>query len=378
MTLRTLCTAALVLLAATPLLAGDKLWVYFGTYTGPKSKGIYRSDFDIATGKLSPPELVGETANPSFIAIHPSRQYLYAVNEIGSFQDKKQGAVTAFRIDGKTGQLTLLNQQGCGGTGPCHITLDRDGKHALVANYGGGSAAVLPIESSGQLAPMSSFQQHVGSGPLPRQAAPHAHSINLDAANKFAVVADLGLDKVLIYQYDAAKGTITPNEPAAGTVPPGSGPRHFAFHPNGKLAYVINEITLTVTVFDYDATHGALTQKQTLSTLPEGATGKGFSTAEVVVHPGGKFLYGSNRGHDSLAIFKIADDGTLTAAGHRSGEIKTPRNFAIEPSGKFLFVANQSGNSVVVYRIDSQSGALEPTGSTIEVGAPVCVRFLAP
>ncbi len=353
--------------------------VYFGTYTGKVSKGIYRSELDLATGKLSPPVLAGEATSPSFLAIAPNEKFLYSVGEISDFGGKPAGAVNAFAIDAATGNLKLLNQQSSVGAGPCHVVVDRAGKNVLVANYGGGSVAVLPIQADGKIGEASSFVQHKGTSvDKGRQEAPHAHSINVDAKNRFAFVADLGLDTVQVYRFDAAKGTITPNDPAAAKVAPGSGPRHFAFHPSGKFAYVINEMSLTVTAFQYDADKGNLTSLQTITTLPEGVTDrKGMSTAEVVVHPSGKFLYGSNRGHHSIAAFAIDQaTGKLTAVGHQGQGIKTPRNFNIDPTGHYLLVANQDGDSVVVFKVDQASGKLEPTGSSIEVPMPVCVKFL--
>src|SRR5947209_14762338 len=228
----------------------DKLWVYVGTYTGGPSKGIYRFELDLASGKLASRALAGETSNPSFPAIHPSHRFLYAVGEVGEFKGKKTGAVTAFAIDPKTGDLEQLNQESSGGAGPCYVVVDKQGKHALAANYGGGSACVLPIAADGRLGEATAFVQHRGTSvDKQRQEAPHAHSINLDAANRYAFVADLGLDKILIYRYDAARGTLTPNDPAAATLAAGSGPRHFAFHPDGHHAYAINEMSSNVTAF---------------------------------------------------------------------------------------------------------------------------------
>jgi 6-phosphogluconolactonase len=366
--------------ALPPVAEPAKKWrVYIGTYTGKKSQGIYRLELDLEKGTLSQPTLAAESVNPSFLAIHPSRKFLYAVNEIGNFEGKRAGAVSAFAIDQATGDLKLLNQESSGGDGPCHLVVDPSGRNVLVANYGGGSVGVLPIEQNGRLKPMSSFIQHTGSGADPRrQERPHGHSINLDAANRFAMAADLGLDKVLVYRFDANKGTLTPNDPPAASVAPGSGPRHFAFHPDGRHAYVINEMTLTVTAFDYNAEKGVLIEIQTTSTLPAGTTGRGLSTAEVQVHPSGKFLYGSNRGHDTIAIFQIDPaSGKLTAAGHQGSGIKTPRNFGIDPTGRFMIVGNQSGDSLVLFRINQETGELTPTGSPIEVGAPVCVKFVS-
>ncbi len=282
----------------------SKLWVFVGTYTDGKSKGIYRCELDLKTGKLTNPHVAAELRSPSFLAIHPSHRFLYAVNESGS--GKNKGAVSALALDPASGTLKFLNERPSRGAGPCHINVDKTGKNALIANYGGGSAAVLPIGTDGKLAPISCFVQHKGSSvDKARQEAPHAHSVNLDKANRFAFVCDLGLDKVMIYRFDADQGTITPNDPAYLMLDPGSGPRHFAFHPDGKSAYVDGEMAMTITACDYDAAKGALTKRQTLSTLPPGADRKGASTAETVVHPSGKFVYVSNRGHNTIAIFTI-------------------------------------------------------------------------
>lgn len=354
----------------------EKLRVYIGTYTSGGSKGIYLSELDLASGALSPPALVGETPNPSFVSIHPSGRYLFAVNEVGNFQGQKSGSVTAFAVDPKSGRLTQLNQQSSHGDGPCFITVDRTGRNVLVANYGGGSIAALPVGADGRLGEATAAIQHQGSSvDKGRQEGPHAHSINLDKANRFAFAADLGLDKVLVYRFSPAKGTLTPNDPPAASVPPGSGPRHFAFHPDGRYAYVINEMTSTVTAFSYDSKAGTLTSLQTLSTLPEGFKGNN-STAEVQVHPSGKFVYGSNRGHNSIAIFRIdPKTGQLTPAGHQPTGGKTPRNFGIDPTGTFLLAANQDTGNVVVFRINPETGQLSPTGHSIEVPMAVCVKM---
>jgi 6-phosphogluconolactonase len=357
----------------------QKFWVFVGTYTGGphNSKGLYRFDFDPATGQLTHRALAAETKNPSFLAIHPNHRFLYAVGELDSFQGKKSGAISAFAIDPKSGDLKLLNQQPSGGAGPCHLIVDKDGKHVLAANYSGGSVCVLPIDAEGRLGKATAFIQHHGAGVnKQRQEAPHAHSINLDAANCFAVVADLGLDKVMVYKYDADKGTLTANDPPAADITSGSGPRHFAFHPDGRHAYVINELTSTVTAMDYDPERGVLKPMQTISTLPGDFRGE-TTCAEVQVHPSGKFLYGSNRGHDSIAVFAIdPETGRLTAAGHQAQDIKTPRNFGIDPRGSHLLVANQNSNSIVVFRINAQTGELKPTGIRVEVPMPVCVKMM--
>ncbi len=356
----------------------DKLRVYVGTYTqGTKSQGIYLLELDLADGALTSKGVAGAAVNPSFLALSPNRRFLYAVGEVNDVNGKKGGGVSAFAVDSASGKLTLLNQQSSVGAGPCHITVDAGGKNALVANYGGGSVAVLPIGADGKLAEASCFVQHEGrSVDKGRQEGPHAHSINLDKANRFAFVADLGLDKVLVYRFDAAKGTLTPNDPPAAKVAPGAGPRHFAFHPSGKYAYVVNEMNSTVTAFAYDAGHGTLKEIQTISTLPEGFKGD-TSTAEVQAHPSGKFLYASNRGHDSLAIFVIdPQTGRLTAVGHQEG-IKVPRNFGIDPTGRYVLAAHQAGNKVQAFRVDSATGKLTAAGDGVAVPAPVCVKMAA-
>jgi len=356
------------------------LLVYLGTYTGEKSKGVYVSRLDLATGALSRPELAAETASPSFLAVHPSQNFLYAINEIGEFQGKASGSVSAFAIDRSTGRLTALNQQPSVGRGPAHLVVDKAGRNVLVANYGGGSVAAVPIGPDGTLKPPSAFIQHSGSSVDPqRQQGPHAHSINLDPANRFAYAADLGLDKVLVYRFDADKGSLVANDPPFAAVAAGAGPRHFAIHPNG-FAYVINEMNMTVTAFRRDSERGSLTELQTISTLPPGqGVASGFSTADVQVHPSGRFLYGSNRGHDSIVVFAIdQNSGRLTYIENRPTQGSTPRGFGIDPSGSYLLAANQRSDSVVVFRIDKQTGRLTPTGHTIEVGAPVCVKFVEP
>ena len=281
--------------------------VYFGTYTGKKSKGIYVSRLDSATGRLTATELAVESDSPSFLAVHPKGRFLYAVNEVSESGGKPTGAVSAYAIDAATGKLSLVNRQSSVGPGPCHLVVDSVGKNVLVANYGGGSVAVLPVHADGSLEPASSFIQHTGSSvDKSRQEAPHAHGIFLDAANQLAYVPDLGLDKVLIYRFEAALGTLTANDPAFGSVAPGSGPRHFALHPKGRFAYVINEIVCTVTAFSCDPKSGRLKEEQTLSTLPAGESVKpGYSTAELFMHPTGKYLYGSNRGHDTIVCYAI-------------------------------------------------------------------------
>ncbi len=369
--------ALLVSLMAAAVAADGGYLVFFGTYTEGSSKGIYVSRFDPATGKLTVPELAGEEKNPSFVALHPNHKFLYAVSEIGNFEGKKAGAVSAFGVDLKTGKLSFINRVSSRGTGPCFVKVDPTGKSVLVANYGGGSVAALPVQADGRLTDAATFIQHTGPGMDPkRKERPHAHSINPSPDNRFAIVADLGLDKVLVYRFDPAKSGLTANDPPFTGVAPGAGPRHLAFHPGGKYAYVINELDSTVTAFSYDAAAGVLKEIQTITTLPAGFKGEN-STAEVQVHPSGKFLYGSNRGHDSIAVFAIDPaDGRLTAVEQVSTQGKVPRNFGIDPAGRYLIAANEQSNNIVVFRIDQKSGRLTPTGQNIELGAPVCVKFL--
>ncbi len=357
----------------------DSIRVYVGTYTRKGSEGIYTFELDPQTGKATPPQLAAKLVNPSFVAISPSGKFLYAVNEVSNFpgaNGKKAGGVTSFSMDAKSGKLTKLNSQISEGAGPCHLSVDHTGKCVIVANYGGGSVASLPVKANGELESAASFIQHEGSSVNPRrQKGPHAHSVNVDAGNNFAVVADLGLDKLLVYKLDAKEGTLTPNDPPSVSSNPGAGPRHFSFHPNGKFAYVCNEMQSSVTAYAYDAKQGVLTSRMTLSTLPEDYEDKGNSTAEALVHPSGKFLYVSNRVHDSIAMFQIKDDGTIKHIGNESTQGKIPRNFGIDPTGKYLLAANQDSNTIVVFEIDQSSGKLKSTGTVIEVPTPVCVRM---
>lgn len=353
-----------------------RYWVYVGTYTSPAtgSKGIYQLELDTQSGELKSLGLAAEVASPSFLALHPKGRFLYAVGELNEFQGRKAGAVSAFAIDPQTGKLTLLNQQPSGGQGPCHVTVDPAGKCVLTANYTTGTVAALPIDKEGRLREPTSIIQHTGSGPnVKRQQGPHAHSINLDPAGRFAFAADLGADKVFVYRLAAKDQSLVANDPPAVLIAPGSGPRHFAFHPTGRFAYVINELASTITAFSCDAERGGLKELQTIPTLPEGFTGENF-TADIHVHPNGRFLYGSNRGHDSIAIFSIdPNSGRLSARGHEPTRGQWPRNFTIEPSGRWLLAANQKSNSVVEFAIDPQTGLLTPTGRALETSSPVCL-----
>lgn len=353
--------------------------VYVGTYTNSnKSKGVHAFRMDAKSGKMDSIGLVGEVANPSFLTIHPNRKNLYAVSEIANYQGQRSGAVTGFTIDSATGKLAKLNTVATKGDGACHLVVDKTGKNVVVANYGGGSVASLPIkDAAGNLGEATAFIQHKGSSvDGRRQQAPHAHSVNISADNRFVIVADLGLDQVKVYKLDPAAGTLTPNEPPFAKVTPGGGPRHFNFHPNGKFAYACQEMKSAVTAFKWDAAQGELTEIQVISTLPKDYTTPGNSTAEIRCHPSGKFLYCSNRGHDSLAMYRIAKDGQLTHLGNVSTGGRTPRNFNIDPSGRWVIAANQATDNIVVFKVE-KSGMLTPTGQKFDVGAPVCVQFLS-
>jgi 6-phosphogluconolactonase len=353
----------------------DSCLVYTGSYSEAKDEGIEVFSFHLSSGALTKVGGASGVKNPSFLAIHPSHKYLYAVGETNEFSGKKVGAVAAFALDNK-GVPTLLNAQSSEGQSPCHISIDKAGKNALVANYGSGHVAVVPIGEGGRLGTSSCVIHHEGSSvDKKRQEGPHAHSINLEPANKFAFAADLGLDKIMVYKFDAAKGTIAPNDPPSTAVPPGSGPRHFAFHPSGKFAYVCGEMSSTVIVFNYDADKGLLRELQVLSTLPQET--KGNSTGETQVSPDGKHVYVSNRGHNSLAVFDVDEaTGKLKAAGHCPTGGKSPRNFGIDPSGKWLIAANEDSDNVVVFKMDVKRGMPSPTGHEVQISKAACVKFL--
>ena len=352
-----------------------KYFVYVGTYTGPQSKGVYSFRYDASSGDLEPMGLAAEVINPSWVTIHPSRKFLYAVSELGN-NGKENGAVTAFAIDQQTGALTKLNSVSSVGGGACHVVVDKTGSTLLVANYGAGSVAAIPVAANGRLGEPPVLIQHRGSSVDPRrQRAPHAHGVFLSADNRFLFVPDLGLDEVMQYRLDASKSSIAPNDPPFAKVPPGSGPRHFAFHPKGKYAYVINEMKSSVTAFSYDPARGALTEMQTISTLPKDFRGEDNS-AEIEVDANGRFLYASNRGHDSIAVFAIAKNGRLAPVEIVPTQGKAPRSFKIDPTGTYLFAANQDTGSIVQFRIDPKTGRLTATGKKVELFKPVCIQFL--
>ena len=355
------------------------LWVYVGTYTKTPGSGINLLQLDLASGHLSKPVVVAKSANPSFLALHPKRPLLYAIGEVSNYGKKQTGFVSAYEIQEKSGQLALLNQQSSGGAGACYVSVDRSGQVVLVANYNGGTVASLPIRADGALEPPATVDEHHGSSVHPmRQTGPFAHCINVDSSNHFALAADLGIDEILIYKLDAARGTLAPNEPAFVRTARGAGPRHLAFHPNGRFVYVINELASTISVFRFDPSRGNLASVQDISTLPANFSGENTG-AEIQIHPSGRFLYGSNRGHDSIAIFAVdSETGKLRALGHESSLGQTPRYFAQDPSGRYLLAANQKSGNVVVFRVDPESGLLHPTGESVLVPFPVCLLMTPP
>ena len=372
---RAALVAAVVLIQVSLMYAAVAVehQVYVGTYTGKKSRGIYTASFNPDSGRLSAPELAAPVTNPTFLAL--GGHFLYAAGEVNTFEGKRAGGVHAFRIE-PGGKLNPLNSQGSGGTGPCHLAVDPTGRWVLVANYGSGSVAALPLGEDGRLGEVSVAIQHHGSSVNPqRQAGPHAHFIAPDPLSQFALACDLGLDKVLVYRLNQPGTVLSANEPPSITVNPGSGPRHLAFHPDGRHVYLANEMASTMTVFEYHAKTGTLKELQTISLLPEGFKGQS-TAAEVQVHPSGKFVYASNRGDDSIAVFGVEpQDATLKLIEHHSSGGRTPRHFAVDPTGRWLLVENQDSDNIVVLRIAEDTGRLMTTGQVVEVGSPVCLVF---
>ena len=358
-----------------------EMLVYIGTYTSGKSKseGIYIYKLNLDSGELKPFSIAKNVVEPSYLTVDKDRKFLYAVNETVEFEGAKSGAVSAFAINQKTGEMTFLNKQPSLGGAPCYVTVSDNQKFVLVANYVGGNVSVYPVEKDGKLGASIDLEQHNGIGPnKDRQEAAHAHSIILDLNNRFACAADLGVDKVFIYEFDHKNGKLQPN--AAQNfyqTKAGAGPRHLAFHKNEKLVFVINELDSTISALAFDNKKGTLAEIQTVTTLPANYTGKNNSCADIHISPNGKFLYGSNRGHDSIVVYKIDEKtGKLEYVEHTSTGGKTPRNFTISPNGKFLLAANQNSDSVVVFRIDENSGKLTATGFTAKVPSPVCLQLI--
>jgi 6-phosphogluconolactonase len=359
--------------AAEP--SSDAYWVFFGPFTGGKgaivSKGIYRAQFDAKTGKLTEAELAAEVGNPTFLAIHPTRKFLYSVGEVAASDGKKGGGVHAFALDTSTGKLTPLNSASSIGAGPCHVIVNPAGNLITVSNYGGGSTVLYKLGSDGKIGAQAAFIQHTGPE---GKRMPHAHCGAFDKSGQFSMTADAGLDKIKVFKLDPATGAADDDAAADITMPPGSGPRHIALAPDGKTAYVCGERDSTVNVVKLDLGGGKSEVIQSLSTLPNPV--KGNSTAEVLLHSSGKFVYVSNRGHNSVAVFRVGEDGKLTPAGHITGDIKVPRNFNIDPSGKWMLIASQDGDKVGVWELDQGTGMGKETGMTIKVTRPVCIKFV--
>ncbi len=366
----------------------NEILVYIGTYTEPirfgtgrilqgKGEGIYVCRLDQTSGSL---ELVGKTTgvtNPSYLAFGPTGHFLYAVNELKTYQDRPTGTVSAFAVDRKTGRLEFLNKRLTHGTDPCHVLVDQKGKYLFVSNFMSGSICVLPVLADGSLGEASDFIQHQGSGIDPtRQQGPHAHSVTLDKAGRFAFVPDLGLDKLMVYRFDPKRGMLEPNAVPWVKMKPGAGPRHVAFHPGSRFAFLINELDSTLASLSYDGRRGTFEVLQIVPTLPEGYRGAS-DCADVQISPSGAFVFGSNRGHDSIVIYRVNQrTGRLTYVGHEPTRGKTPRSFGIDPTGRFLLVANQDSDTIVTFRIEPRTGKLLPTGHSLRVPTPVCVKFL--
>ncbi len=350
--------------------------VYIGTYTTDPNGEIHHYRLDTATGALTPSGVTRGVPDPFFLIVNAAGDRLYASNGVDDIDGREQAAVSAFAI-GEGGSLSFLNRQPCRGTLPCYLSLDNGERHLLVGNYNSGSVAVLPIESDGSLAAPSDSHQHAGSGPNHRQEGPHVHAIVLDPSGQWVYAPDLGIDKVMLYRFDATTGHLTPKDPAFISSVAGAGPRHFAFHPNGRIAYLLNELNATFNVYQFDADTGDLTEIQSISMLPEGFIGSNYA-ADVQILASGKFLYGSNRGADNIAIFAIDDDsGKLTAAGHADAGGSWPWNLAIDPTSRFLLATNYESDKVVVFEIHAESGDLTPTGHEVSVAKPVNV-IIAP
>ncbi|MGD0775315.1 MAG: lactonase family protein [Candidatus Solibacter sp.] len=383
--------------AGFPARGADAVLAYVGTYSSPKGpegskgygKGIYLFQMDPSTGTLTLREVFASDANPSWLAFDPSRTHLYAANETDTYQGASSGSVSAYSIDRSSGRLTPLNTVSSQGAGPAHLSVHPSGKYVLVANYAGGTVAVLPIRPDGSLGPATDVKHDAGPvGPVRAASAPpgsfaisgherpHAHMVQSDPSGRFVLSADLAMDQILIWKFDAGKGTLSPNNPASAPVPPGDGPRHFTFHQNGRWMYSLQEEASTLIAFDYDAARGSLTAKQTISSLPKGFRGTNF-TSEVMISADGRFLYAANRLHDSIAWFSIGPSGTLTFAGEEWTRGDYPRSFNIDPSGNFLYTCNQRADAIAAFRVNRQSGALTFTGQYTDVGTPAIVIFLA-
>jgi 6-phosphogluconolactonase (cycloisomerase 2 family) len=345
---------------------------YVGGYTDPdrdgRGEGIYVFDQDPATGRLTQLQVIGGVRNPSFLALHPNGRFLYATNSGAA------SGVSSFAL--RANEVAPLNRQPSMGTNPAHIAIDPTGRYVAIANFTGGTVAMYPLDGNGSLKGACHVVRHEGPrGPHPtRQDVPHPHQCPFDPSGRFLLVNDLGLDRTYVYALDPARGRLMANDPGFASAPSGAGPRHLAFHPDRRSVYILGEIDSTLTAHSWDEARGALTLLQTVSTLPSGFSGNN-STAQVVVHPNGRFVYASNRGHDSIAIFGLGSYGRMTAVGHESTRGKTPRNFNLTPDGSFLYALNQDSDTIVVFRVDGDSGRLSATGDVAAAGSPSCVIF---
>lgn len=347
-----------------------EFYLFAGTYTAETSEGIYVYKFNAATGDVAYVSTAKGIQNPSFLDITQDHKFLYSVGEMD-----EGGAVNAFRFDKNSGTLTFLNAQSSGGPAPCYVSVDKTGKWVLAGNYNGGSLSKLPTRKDGSLDSVSQIFKHEGKSINPeRQNSPHVHSVNIAPNNKDIFVPDLGTDKIFVYQLNDSTGQLSQGTPPFINSVPGSGPRHFTFHPNQKFAYVIQELNATITAFLYKS--GTLEAFQTVGTLPEDYTGRKWC-ADIHISPDGKFLYGSNRAHESLTIFEIDQQtGKLTFIGRQPVLGKTPRNFIIDPTGEFLLVANQDSDNIVVFKRDRKTGLLKATGKEVKVSMPVCLKMI--
>ncbi len=362
-------------MATVQQVNADELLVFITAFA-PAGKGaIHAYQLDLGTGKLKLAHRTTDAEHPFYLAVSPNQKFLYSIHA-KQFGGKENEEVAAYALVGTTGELKLLNRQSALGTAACYLDVDATGKSVLVANYATGSVAALPVKADGSLGKPVTFLQHTGSSIDPaRQKEPHAHCIVISPDNRFVFAADLGLDQVLAYRLDATKAKLTPSRQPFVRTPPGAGPRHLTFHPNGKHVYVINELSNTITVFDYDTDSGILIETQTIPTLPKDFAGTS-NTADLKVTPDGRFLFGTNRGHDSIASYRIAKDGRLTLLKIESSLGKGPQNLAITPDGKLLVCANMPGNNVAVFRIDAKAGGLSSVGEPISIPSPSCIRIL--
>ncbi len=357
-------------LHSQPAAGADRVAFYIGGYSSASNKGIHRAELNLADGSMSEPALAGEIKNPSFLAIAPSGKFVYSVMEIGDFEKQKSGGLAAFAVQAD-GTLERLNHAPTQGQGACHVSVAPDAKTVFAANYGGGNVIAYSVAADGSLGSVVGTSQHEGSGPNPkRQQKAYAHCFVAAPDAPFALSADLGCDRVFVYRSGDKLERVSEVQ-----APAGSGPRHMAFHPSKPFLYAVTELTNTVLTFAWDTQSGTLKQMQEVSTLPEGFEGQ-TTSAEIAVHPSGKFVYSSNRGHDSIAVFRVNDDATLTPVGHTPTGGQQPRHFAIDPTGAYLLAANQKTDNVLSFKINPGTGELTPTGHSIKLDAPTCVRFV--